>query len=206
MIHHSPARARRIAHRVSGRGACAEIIGPAVRPTVALKARLLGVISAEFVTEEQAACGAPRLQFAVHDWQRLDAERTACGCAGMVSICAHQMPPPPCLAKKMIPWPVGFPSQHSSCEYRHSRVGRPRLSRERHTSVENNNAHCMVGYTTHIVAKPALSREPLTYRAGPVDLHYRTDPPRDVGLLSSPHQGAKTSWRGASSLPLGRAC
>jgi hypothetical protein len=39
----------------------------AIRFPVAVKARLLGIVSAEFVAEELAVCGAPRLQFAVHD-------------------------------------------------------------------------------------------------------------------------------------------
>jgi hypothetical protein len=50
----------------------------AIRFPVAVKARLLGIISAEFVTEELAVCGTPRLQFTVHDCQRLGAEPTSC--------------------------------------------------------------------------------------------------------------------------------
>jgi hypothetical protein len=46
-------------HRASGRGACGQIVSPASCPAVAMKARLLGIISAELVTEELAACGAP---------------------------------------------------------------------------------------------------------------------------------------------------
>jgi hypothetical protein len=42
-----------------------------------LKARLLVIVSAEFVTEEYAAWGAPRLHFAVHNWEGLVAERAA---------------------------------------------------------------------------------------------------------------------------------
>jgi hypothetical protein len=125
--------------RVSGRGACAQIVGPTIRFAVTPKARRLGIVGAELVTEELAACSAPRLQFAVHDWQRLDAERTACWCVSMESVGAHQISPGHCLAKKIIPSPVRF--LRTICKYGHNRVGRRRLSRKRHTPVENNNAH-----------------------------------------------------------------
>jgi hypothetical protein len=68
------------------------IVGLAVRPAVALEARLVGVIGAEFVTEEQAVRGAPRLQLAIDDRQRPAAARAACRCVGQVTVCAHPMP------------------------------------------------------------------------------------------------------------------
>jgi hypothetical protein len=40
-----------------------------IRPAVALEARLLGIVSAEFITKELAACGAPWLQLAVYEGQ-----------------------------------------------------------------------------------------------------------------------------------------
>jgi hypothetical protein len=132
-------RGPRSRSRVSGRGVCAQIVGPTIRFAVTLKARRLGIVGAEFVTEELAACSAPRLQFAVHDWQRLDAERTACWCVSMESVGAHQISPGHCLAKKIIPSPVRF--LRTICKYGHNRVGRRRLSRKRHTPAENNNAH-----------------------------------------------------------------
>jgi len=110
---------RKNGHRTSGRGAGGQIVGLAICPAVALKARLLGIVSAEFITEELAAWGAPRLQFAVHDWQRLDAERTACRCVAEVGVCVHQVPRRikpvaepcvPCVPMKMISRPGGFPS------------------------------------------------------------------------------------------------
>jgi hypothetical protein len=110
-----------------------------LRFAVTLKARRLGIVGAKFVTEELAACSAPRLQFAVHDWQRLHAERTACWCVSMESVGAHQISPGHCLAKKIIPSPVRF--LRIVCKYGHNRVGRWRPSRKRHTPAENNNAH-----------------------------------------------------------------
>jgi hypothetical protein len=60
---------------------------------MALKARLLGIIGAEFVAEELAACVAPRLQFTVHDRQQFDAKRTT-GCGiGILMVCAHKTSP-----------------------------------------------------------------------------------------------------------------
>jgi hypothetical protein len=125
-----------MAHEASSIGACAQII-PTTRPAMVLKARCLRIVGAEFIAKELAACGTPRLQFAVLDGKGLSAERTARGRVNRGSACAHQMPPDFALARKIIPWPVGFPSHPSSCEYRHSRVDRQRLSRERHTSIEN---------------------------------------------------------------------
>jgi hypothetical protein len=69
-----------------------QIISPAIRSAVAMKARL-GTVGAELVTEELAAWSAPRLQFAVPDWYWLDAERTTCNCAVVVDVCAHQVAP-----------------------------------------------------------------------------------------------------------------
>jgi hypothetical protein len=54
------------------------IVRLTIRPAMALEARLVVIVSAEFVTEEQAAAVAPRLQLAIHDRQRLAAKRTAC--------------------------------------------------------------------------------------------------------------------------------
>jgi hypothetical protein len=76
-------------HRTSARGVGGQIVGLAICPAVALKARLLSIVSAEFVTEELAAWGAPRMQSAVHGRQRLDAERATYLCVGIRSGCAH---------------------------------------------------------------------------------------------------------------------
>ena len=134
--------------RASGRGACGQIISPAICPAVAMKARLLGIISSELVTEELAACGAPWLQFAVHDRQRLAAERTACRCAVAVGVCAHQVPPVSnsktlVLARRRERCRRGSHSFVSSCEYQHSRVDRRRLLRKRHSSAETKAGYCV---------------------------------------------------------------
>lgn len=43
-------------------------MGLAIRPAVPAEAHFLGVIGAEFVTEELPVRGTPRLQLAVYDW------------------------------------------------------------------------------------------------------------------------------------------
>ena len=87
-----PQRGTKNRHRTSGQGAGEQIVGLAICPPVALKACLFGIVSAEFVTEELAAWGAPRLQFTVDDWQRLDTERTARRCVAEVGVSVHQVP------------------------------------------------------------------------------------------------------------------
>jgi hypothetical protein len=66
---------RKTGTETSGRGAGGQIVGLAICPAVALKARLLGIVSAKFITEELTAWGALRMQFTVHGWQRLNAKR-----------------------------------------------------------------------------------------------------------------------------------
>jgi hypothetical protein len=137
-------KAQKTGDRTSGRGARGQIVCLAIWPAIALKARLLGIVRAEFITEEFPAWGAPRPQFAVYDWQRFHAERTACRCVGVSSECAHQIPPGvkwqnPCpgAPTKIMPRPVGFPAHHSCCEYQLSRVGGRRPLQNRHTRIEN---------------------------------------------------------------------
>jgi hypothetical protein len=54
------------------------LVGLAIRTAVSPKAHFFGIISAEFVTEELAVCGTPRLQFAIQCRQPLTAKCTAC--------------------------------------------------------------------------------------------------------------------------------
>jgi hypothetical protein len=63
--------------------------GIPIRFPMAVKERLLGIISAEFVAEELPAGVPPNLQLSVNDGQRLGAERTSCRCGGVLAISAH---------------------------------------------------------------------------------------------------------------------
>ena len=54
------------------------LVGLAICTAVSPKAHFFGIISAEFVTEELAVCGTPRLQFAIQCRQPLTAKCTAC--------------------------------------------------------------------------------------------------------------------------------
>jgi hypothetical protein len=58
-----------------------------------LEARFLGIVGTEFVAEKLAAGRAPGLELAVHDRQRLAAERAARHRIDAQRIHIHQMPP-----------------------------------------------------------------------------------------------------------------
>jgi len=67
-------------------------MGLAIRTAVPSKAHFLGIVSTEFVTEELAVWGTPRLQFAIQGRQRLAAKCTACCQLSIARVRIHRKP------------------------------------------------------------------------------------------------------------------
>jgi hypothetical protein len=67
-------------------------VGLAIRTAAPSKARFLGIVSAEFVTEELAVWGTPRLQFAIQGRPRLAAKCTACCYVSIARVRVHRKP------------------------------------------------------------------------------------------------------------------
>lgn len=65
-----------------------------VRTAMPAKTQFLVIIGAEFVAKELSSWGTPRLQFAAHNWQLLEAKRTPSCWTCVASMHIHRKAPP----------------------------------------------------------------------------------------------------------------